>query len=188
MSEKEYNTENGETKRLYIVLSQTGTVLSRILKFVTGAKYNHVSVSVSEDLEQMYSFGRRNPYNPFWGGFVLESPYSGTFNRFRKTKVAVLAVEISAERYAEICEILPQMYSHRENYHYNYLGLYLAAIHIKREKDHCYYCSEFVKAICRECGVDGADQLPPIVQPIHFMDLPHTVVYCGKLREYADAM
>ena len=93
-------------KQLYIVISQTGTVLSRILKLITGAEYNHASISLSRDLEQMYSFGRRNPYNPFWGGFVKESPHTGTFKRFSNTKAVVLAVEISEERYKEILGFL----------------------------------------------------------------------------------
>ena len=63
-----------QNRQLYIVISQTGTLLSRILKQITGAEYNHASISLSRDLERMYSFGRRHPYNPFWGGFVIESP------------------------------------------------------------------------------------------------------------------
>lgn len=175
-----------EAKQLYIVLSQTGTMLSRILKLVTGAKYNHASVSLSSDLTQMYSFGRRHPYNPFRGGFVNESPYTGTFKRFRNAKAVVLAVEISDERYAEIRRTLHRMYLQKENYHYNYLGLFLAAIHINHKKNRCYYCSEFVKEILLEGKVDGAEQLLPIVKPIHFLAIPHKQIYCGILREYSD--
>ena len=78
---------SNQNKQLYIVISQTGTLLSRILKQITGAEYNHASISLSRDLERMYSFGRRHPYNPFWGGFVIESPRTGTFKRFSETKV-----------------------------------------------------------------------------------------------------
>ena len=73
---------SNQNRQLYIVISQTGTLLSRILKQITGAEYNHASISLSRDLERMYSFGRRHPYNPFWGGFVIESPRTGTFKRF----------------------------------------------------------------------------------------------------------
>ena len=90
---------NTRNKQLYIVISQTGTLLSRILKALTGAEYNHASISLSEDLEEMYSFGRRYPYNPFWGGFVMESPHAGTFRRFSNTKVLVLSVTVSEEQY-----------------------------------------------------------------------------------------
>lgn len=87
----------------------------------------------------MYSFGRRHPYNPFWGGFVIESPHKGTFKRFSDTKVIVIAVEISEKQYIEISNSLMQMYLQKENYHYNYLGLFLAAFRIKRKKENCYY-------------------------------------------------
>ena len=68
---------NGTHKQIFIVITQTGTMLSRILKRITGAEYNHASLSLSRDLTRMYSFGRRHPYNPFWGGFVIESPPRG---------------------------------------------------------------------------------------------------------------
>ena len=93
---------NGNNKQIFIVISQTGTVLSRILKRITGAEYNHASLSLSPDLKKMYSFGRRHPYNPFWGGFVIESPHAGTFRRFSNTTAVILAVEITEERYAAL--------------------------------------------------------------------------------------
>ena len=80
---------SNQNKQLYIVISQTGTLLSRILKQITGAEYNHASISLSRDLERMYSFGRRHPYNPFWGGFVIESPRTDTFKRFSETSEGI---------------------------------------------------------------------------------------------------
>ena len=46
---------SNQNRQLYIVISQTGTLLSRILKQITGAEYNHASISLSRDLERMYS-------------------------------------------------------------------------------------------------------------------------------------
>lgn len=77
---------SNQNRQLYIVISQTGTLLSRILKQITGAEYNHASISLSRDLERMYSFGRRHPYNPFLGGFVIESPRTGTSSVFPKPR------------------------------------------------------------------------------------------------------
>ncbi len=174
-----------ETKRqLYIVISQTGTILSRLLKFFTGAQYNHASIGLSRDLGQMYSFGRRHPYNPFWGGFVKESINEGTFKRFYKTKAVVIAVDISEERYIELCEMLKQMHKERNRYRYNYLGVGLAAFRIAYKKQNCFYCSEFVKDVLIKGQVEGAEMLMSIVQPIHFFALPHKQLYCGRLNEY----
>lgn len=110
---------NGTHKQIFIVITQTGTMLSRILKRITGAEYNHASLSLSQDLTRMYSFGRRHPYNPFWGGFVIESPHAGTFRRFSDTTAIILAVEITEERYAALEATLEAMWARREQFSYN---------------------------------------------------------------------
>lgn len=177
---------SAEEKKIYIVVTQTGTVLSRILKQITGAKYNHSSISPYADLHLMYSFGRKNAYNPFFGGFVTESVRFGTFKRFYKTQAQVVEISVSAEQYAAICSTLEEMVQERKKYHYNYWGLYLAALRISHSKPDCYYCSEFVKEMLVHHAVVGAEDLPVITQPIHFLDIPAAeTVYCGKLHDYA---
>lgn len=176
---------SNQNRQLYIVISQTGTLLSRILKQITGAEYNHASISLSRDLERMYSFGRRHPYNPFWGGFVIESPRTGTFKRFSETKVLVLSVSVTEEQHAELKEMLDVMWKRRRKYSYNYIGLCLAYFHVVWKQEGCYYCSEFVGELLTKSRVDGTEQLrSSIIQPMQFLRMPHTLLYCGKLREY----
>ncbi len=182
---REHTHADTSGKQIYVVISQTGTLLSRILKYITGAEYNHASISLSEDLTTMYSFGRRHPYNPFWGGFVIESPHTGTFKRFSDTKVLVLSVHIGHEQYAELRNVLEAMWKRRKKYRYNYVGLCLAYFHITWKRKNCYYCSEFVGELLIKGRVDGVECLhSSIIQPIHFLRLPHRQLYCGKLREY----
>lgn len=172
--------------KVYIVISQTGTVLSRVLKYVTGAPYNHSSISPYADLRLMYSFGRRNPYNPFWGGFVTESVRFGTFKRFRKTKAEVLELSVTSEQYAALCETLETMVRNREQYRYNYLGVCLAAFRVSHRKENRYYCSEFVKGLLERHAMVEEGALPAITQPIHFEGLPCAEpVFRGVLRDYA---
>lgn len=173
-----------QTRKVYIVLSQTGTVLSRILKLYTRAPYNHSSIALTEDLEVMYSFGRLNPYNPFRGGFVQESARFGTFKRFKNTRVMVVEAEVTDKAYGELCEHIRAMLRTRTEYHYNYVGLLLAAIRIHRAKRNCYYCSEFVRAMAIEAGVEGAEAIPPIVKPMYLLRVPHRRVFEGRLRDY----
>lgn len=170
---------------VYIVISQTGTLLSRFLKLVTKAEYNHASISLAPDLDTMYSFGRKNPYNPFWAGFVTESPRWGTFKRFAKTRILVLDITVSEEQYRAIQRRIQIMLSRKEHYHYNYLGLWLAGLRICYRQKHCFYCSEFVKDLLEKQEVPGAHQLNPIVQPIHFLKLPNArQIYVGPLADY----
>ena len=74
-------------KKVYIVLAHTGTILSRIIKIVTGAEYTHASIALDEDLDKMYSFGRKYSYIAFIGGFVKEGSNIGTFKRFYNTEI-----------------------------------------------------------------------------------------------------
>ena len=82
-------------KKIYIVLTQTGTLLSRTVKLWTGKKYNHVSIALDEKLEQLYSFGRVYPNIAFIGGFVHEGINTGTFKKFYKTDTKIYEKEIT---------------------------------------------------------------------------------------------
>ena len=60
-----------EDQDIYLVFSKTGTILSRILRNFSKTKYVHSSISLDSEFTQMYSFGRKNPYNPFSGDSSL---------------------------------------------------------------------------------------------------------------------
>ncbi len=171
--------------KIYIVITQTGTILSKILKLITGAKYNHVSLSISEEIDTLYSFGRKNAYNPFWAGFVTESPNYGTFKRFKNTKALILELNVG-EKKPEIVKFILDFADNKKKYHYNYLGLFSAIIKISLKRKKHFYCSEFVRFVFKKFMIKGIDDLPDIIQPIHFFSLPDVnVIYKGKLCDYS---
>ena len=171
-----------ESKQFYIVLSQTGTVLSRLLHLVTKKEFNHSSISLNRELTRMYSFGRRNAYNPFWAGYVRESPYFGTFKRFPKTKIAVIELQTSAETYEQLTAHLEKLYEKHNKLRYDILGLLISAFGVRWRRKGYYYCSDFVKETLELCNVEGAKELDEIVHPVDFLTLPKTnVIYRGRL-------
>ncbi|MCH5267259.1 MAG: hypothetical protein J1E62_02850 [Lachnospiraceae bacterium] len=172
-------------KEIYIVISQTGSIVSRIIRSVTGAVYNHASISLDPSLDTMYSFGRIHAYNPIWGGYVKESPNYGAFRRFRQAEVMVLAIKVNNAQYEGIKSKLEAMYDERGQYHYNYAGLFLALFHKPyRGKNH-YTCSEFVRDVLEQFQVIEKDEFLGIVHPMNFMKLPdQKMVYRGRLSEY----
>lgn len=62
-------------KEMYILLTDTGTLLSKLIKCFTNAPYNHVSIVFDKRLDEVYSFGRKEPRNPFIAGFIREDVY-----------------------------------------------------------------------------------------------------------------
>lgn len=172
-------------EQIYIIISQTGTIISNILKFFTRDEYNHISIGLDSDLHYMFSFGRKNAYFPFWGGFVIESRYWGTFKRFSETKVLVLSVPVEKSVYEEIRLFLNKMQSEQRKYHYNYLGVIFAGFNIHKEFKNRFYCSEFTRFLLQKFSVTGSDELEPIVKPIDFLKMSGTeLIYRGKLKDF----
>ncbi|MGN0452611.1 MAG: hypothetical protein ACI4GZ_02290 [Ruminococcus sp.] len=176
---------DSEQKHLYIIMSQTGTFLSRLLKIVTRKEFNHSSISLYDDLHLLYSFGRRKAYNPFIGGFVAESASFGTFKRFPDTLVEVYAIEIDDKQYEGIEKTIQEMYAVKNIYRYNYVGIAMAGINKVVKIKNRYYCSEYVAMMLKKHNIKGYDALPSIVHPVDFAKLPGAeLVYRGKLTDY----
>lgn len=172
-------------KKIYIVLSQTGTLFSKILRLFTGAEFNHSSISLDSSLTKMYSFGRLNPYNPFIGGFVEEGKNIGTFKRFYKTKALVFEVEIDDAKYQAMEYFIDYLMCHKNEFHYNYLGVFFAIFKRNFEAKKRFYCSQFVRTFLGCFNVENANELPRIIKPIDFLKLKNkTIIYKGLLKNY----
>lgn len=123
-------------KKIYIVLTYTGTFLSKIIKIYTRKEYSHVSIALDSNLNQMYSFGRLNPYTPIFAGFVHEKIDEGTFKRFKKTKCKVYSLEIEEDKYEKAVQVIEAIQRNKKSYSFNTIGLILAALNIKvKEKN-----------------------------------------------------
>lgn len=178
------NTEK-ETQKIYFILSYTGTMLSRLIKLYTRAEFSHVSISLDEKLNQMYSFGRLRPYNPFIGGFVHENINWGTFKRFKKAKIAIYSLDITKEQYNKIYEIIGKMKDHKKEYRFNVKGLFLSAFNKKITRNKYFYCAEFIKYLMEEAKIEL--NLPEFIKPMDFDDLSLTnLTYKGKLYNYCN--
>ena len=136
-------------EKIYIIQSCTGTILSNIIKGYTKNIYTHVSLSLDINLNNMYSFGRLNPYNPFWGGFVQESPEYGTFKRFYNTECAIYELEITEEQHKKLLNKIEYFEKNKESYKFNIIGLFMVVANKRRVKKNTFYCAEFVKYILK---------------------------------------
>lgn len=171
-------------KKIYIVLTYTGTFLSKIIKTYTKDEFSHVSIALDEELNQMYSFGRVNPYNPFFGGFIHEGINKGTFKRFTKTNSAIYSLKIDEEKYKKIQEIIKNVEKSETPYKFNTVGLFAVALKMQICKSHSFYCAEFVKYVLESSGIKT--NLPKVIRPENFKSLEGiNLEYKGKLRKYA---
>ena len=172
-------------KKIYIILTHTGTVLSTIIKYYTKDEFSHVSIALDADLEEMQSFGRLNPYNPFWGSFVHEHINKGTFKRFKKTKTEVYSLFVTDEQYEKAKKTIEYFNNNKQKYKFNIIGLACVSINKKIMRKNSFYCAEFVKHILKVIGVTEVNQLPKIIRPENFKQLQGLrLEYEGLLKKY----
>ena len=172
-----------QKKQVYIVLTYTGTFLSKIIRKYTKEEFSHVSISLDENLTRMYSFGRLNPYNPFIGGFVHEGINTGTFKRFKNTTAEIYSIELSNKQYKKIEQKIKKFKRKNNMYKFNVIGLFAVAFNIKRTKQNAFYCAEFVKYLLDESKFKH--NLPLLIKPNDFKYIDGSdLTYKGILREY----
>jgi len=170
-------------KKIYIVLTYTGTLLSRIIKGYTRAEFSHISIALDDELLQMYSFGRLNPYNPFIGGFVHEYIDQGTFKRFKNTIAKVYELQVEEEQYKTMKQTIAKFENSKEQYKFNIIGLFAAGFNIRITGKNSYYCAEFVKHVLETAGIETG--LPQVIKPEYFKNMEGLrEIYSGKLKNY----
>lgn len=169
--------------KIYIVLTHTGTILSRIIKSCTKDEFSHASIALDNKLEEMYSFGRLNPYNAFLGGFVHEGIRFGTFKRFKFTETKIYSLNVDEEQYKKMKEKIKYIEINKNLYKFNTIGLFAVGLHKRIKKKNSFYCAEFVKYIIESAGIKT--NLPDMIKPEDFKILENiNLVYEGKLRDY----
>ncbi len=177
-----------KTKDIYILLSNTGTLFTKTIKLYTKAPYNHTSLALNEDLRETYSFGRKNPINPFVAGFVRENE-TGIYGYYKDTTCAIYKLEIDADIYEKIKMNIMLFERDKESYKYNLIGLLgvMANRPVKRKR--AYFCSQFVYDVLEQNGVKLFDKPAELVTPKDFQYCKELkLIYQGRLLDYAQRL
>ncbi len=174
-----------KNKTVYILLTDTGTVLTKVIQWYTNAPYNHVSICFDDRLDEIYSFGRKNPGNPLIAGFIKEDVYFGTYRYFDDTRCLLLKIEVSAGEYRRIRNVIESFYHNQERYSYNLLGLFGVAMQYPIHQKNKYFCSQFVAEVFEKSGLQLWRQPTALISPNDFLMHPQfELVYEGSLYHY----
>lgn len=171
----------------YIMLSDTGSVLSKLIKRYTKIPYNHVSVALDEELSEMYSFGRKFPSNPLIGGFVREYIHKGTYARFKDTTCLICKMEITKDQYEKLIENIQHFKKRKRRYYYNILGIFTVLLNIPIRMPYGYVCTHFVSHVYERSGVKLFNKHCTLVSTVDFYylgELTLDKVFEGKLSDF----
>ncbi|MBQ9279721.1 MAG: hypothetical protein IJ215_01560 [Clostridia bacterium] len=171
-------------KKIFIILTQSGTGISKILKFVTKDKYNHSSICLNDDFQTFYSFGRKNPYFILPGGFIIENAFTNVFARFSSIPCMILEKEVSEEQYTKIQQIIHEFSINKNNYSYAVLTLFFADTKLSFTNKNKFFCSQFVAKILNDINI-STPKLPEHTHPLDFTQIDGIKkIYEGDLKEF----
>ncbi|OBZ17964.1 hypothetical protein A7975_06005 [Bacillus sp. FJAT-26390] len=174
-----------KTDNIYVLLSDTGTIFTRLIKGFTGAPYNHASLVLDENLHEVFSFGRKKANNPLLAGFVREDMYEGTFRHFPHTRCALLRIAVSAEQRANLIQTIRDFEKNKHLYSYNLIGLFGVLLDMDLQPVHSYFCSQFVAETMTKSGIPLWERPSALVTPNDFLNHPlFQVLYEGPLYDY----
>lgn len=110
-------------KTIYILLTRSGTLLSKLVYAATGASYTHASMAFDAELSCLYSSTRKNGYTMFPAGPSKEYLNKGVFRLRDNAPCALYALEVSDEAYSHALHRAEEFMRHSEEYSFNTLGL-----------------------------------------------------------------
>lgn len=178
-----YNKCGDGMKKIYIILSYSGSIPSKIIKVFTHYKYSHVSLSLKNSVDVMYSFGRKKVNNPLDGGFIIEKKAGEFYKKFNKTKCIILELDINKEQYKKLLKVIKTYEKDIDIYRYDIMGLVLRVFNLKIKRKNYSVCTDFVRTILEESGIYKFEK--KFVKPIDFMNIPNKkIIYQGNLLNY----
>lgn len=175
-----------EKKKIYVVLTDTGTWFTRLIKAYTKEPFNHASLAFDEELRDVYSFGRKCESNPFRGGFVKENMLGPLFlDEQRNTTCALYECEVGKAAYERIRQTVKGMERRGSEYKYNALGLLGVVFRFRIKRRNAYFCSQFVSDMFQAGGISLSGKCPELTTPGDLSRSPlASLIYTGRLRDY----
>lgn len=172
-------------RNVYIVVTRTNTIPSRVIRIYTVSPYNHVSLTLDGRLEDMVSFGRLHPFTPVPGGFVHEGKNKGFFRRFRDVPCRVYSKKISERECRNLLHLLQKIENRRCKF--NHLGLITLIAGIPLERENAYFCSQFCGKVLNESGIHHFQKPFGLLRPADFCGLDgFTLLYEGPLHAFGN--
>lgn len=151
---------------------------------MSGEEYNHVSISMDNALQNMYSFGRRSMRFPLNAGLVKENPTLGIFKKYGQTKCKVYKVTLSQQQYLQADAILNTFLKDMQEYRYNFIGLGAMKLGIPLHREKRYVCTQFVSYILEQSGIFNFDKHFSLIAPSDFEKCGAEKIFEGNLLDY----
>lgn len=159
-------------KSIYILLTKSDTILSRIVHFVTNDIYTHASISFDVNLNTLYSSSRKNGRTLFPAGPCREYLNSGYYKRHKCIPCAVYELKVSDAVYEKAKWEVEQIMTNADQYRFNIIGLLMCQFNIPYHRKHYFFCSQFVSEVLYRSQAVNLPKDTSLMKPSDYTRLP----------------
>ena len=139
-------------KNIYILLTRSQTIVSRLVHLSTGDTYTHASIAWDDELTTLCSFARRHTALPLPAGLVREELCGGYYDLHRYMPCALLRLPVEDETHRLLRRQIEEMFTDAAHYRYSIAGLLRCRAGREVERDGRFFCSQFVAGMLEKCG------------------------------------
>ncbi len=176
-------------RTIYIVLTKSGTYLSKFIRAVTKANYTHASMSFEDALQPLYSFSRFQAFPPLPAGLNNESFDNGVYKKYPHIPCAVYKIEVEEEIYQKAKSEVEKMLENANYYRFNIIGLWLCGCRIPLTRKRYYFCSQFVSEILKNSNALELPHRPSLMRPSDYTKIENLeCVFEGQLNELKEQL
>ncbi len=175
--------EPREQDYIYIMVSKTNTLLGIVIQRLLGVSYNHCSIALDDSLEEVYSMGRKELWNMFAAGFVVEGRNHGFFAAHHRSDIVLLRLAVSRAEKETLRQVIAEY--EQAGCKYNLLGLIYCYRGIPAERENRMFCSQFVAEALQRAEIHVLDKPSSLVRPHDFLSVSSAeFVYTGAIGQY----
>lgn len=172
-----------EQMYLHIVISQTATRFGYLLRKVGKVKYNHAAVALDSNLDEMYSFARKQQSAALLGGLVHESVERYTLRKKSDVQVVIFRIPVTGRQYEMARKMIRDIENDRE-YMYNLLSVLTWPLTKGFGIYKAYSCIEFTMTLLEQIGYT-LSKPPYQYTPDDLLELfSDTICFQGNLLDY----
>ena len=171
-------------KYVYVMLSKSTTLVSRLIYLVTRRAYTHSSMSIDPTMMDIYSFCRIYPRFALPAGFSNESLHKGFYRIHTDIPCRVYRMKITDLQWEMLESVFKRMYASRKKFRYDVTGGIFYFIKKKHRRYNYRYCSWFLSEVLGELEIMKIHKDYSLFEPVDFDDVEGLeVIYEGKVGD-----
>lgn len=167
-------------RNVYVVLTSTKSKFGKVIRTFTGEQYNHLSISLNNDLSDLCTFGRRKYTTPLNAGFIYEKLEYFTLNKYNNINVKVYKIPVTDDQYKKLKNNIASI-ANDDEYMYNLFSAltypFIGGFYTYK----AYTCVEFVASVLDEVGIVELDRTCSITPNEYGNMLEKYEYYSGNL-------